>query len=173
MCRSEAEGGAFRHGVSRPDIIASRGTDSSRQLAVAPGLAACAVADDALSLQVLAALGAVPDVGDRFQVEGLQSTEYYVVTSWLRRRPPRKPNLDPLVEEMLRDLQKKYPQRGAGPDQVPLEWCSREQAEYVSARGVGGTIVRACDVVVTGHIENDHVASERDHANLLAGEPLV
>jgi hypothetical protein len=34
------------------------------------------------------------------------------------------------------------PPRGAGPDKVPLDFCLRHEAEYVSGTGVDGTIAR-------------------------------
>lgn len=124
---------------------------------------------------VLAALaGQVPDIGDTFTHTVLGQTGRYRVAAWLRRRPPRAPDPDPRMEELLRDLETRYPRRGAGPDNVPLEFCRRWEAEYVEGHGVGGVIVRVADVRVTGRVQwsKDLLDGERKHAELIAGEPV-
>jgi hypothetical protein len=117
----------------------------------------------------------IPDVGDTFTREGRQGAEHYRVTGWLRRRSPRNPDPDPQVEELMASLSEKFPRRGAGPDNVPLEFCLREQAEYVCGAGVCGVIMRVCDVRVDGRVPwpRDLLDGARRHAEVLAGEPLT
>lgn len=131
-------------------------------------------------LRVLA--GYIPDVGDTFthtvtfrNAPGYSETNHYRVDGWLRRRPARQPNPDPRVEEMLQRLSEKFPRRTAGPDDVPLEFCRRDQAEYVCGAGIAGVIVRVRDVVVDGHVDFPGESREdaRRHAEVLAGEPLI
>lgn len=142
----------------------------------------------------------IPDVGDTFTVTDAwtyrkwQWTPFprycartytdqhsYRVTGWMRRRPPRPEPRDErealtrqIIDEMLADGRLE-PQRGAGPDGVPLEWCHREDAEYVEGAGVGGIIQRVADVTVTGRVSWDEktIQEYRDLANSLAGEPLI
>jgi hypothetical protein len=142
----------------------------------------------------------IPDVGDVFTVTDAWTyrrwqwapfpryrrrvyteTHHYRVTGWMRRRLPRPEPRDErealtrqIIDEMLADGRLE-PQRGAGPDRVPLEWCHREEAEYVEGAGVGGTIQRVADVTVTGRVSWDEktIQEYRDHADSLAGEPLI
>jgi hypothetical protein len=144
----------------------------------------------------------VPDVGDTFTV--VKTWEYrkwqwlpfpwyarrvirdessYRVTGWLRRRQPRSvpapaTEAEAAVQRImaqLRDEGQIPPPRGFGPDDVPLEHCLREEAEYVSGYGVAGTIQRVADVTVTGRVSwsEEHIAEARELAVVLAGEPLL
>ena len=131
-------------------------------------------------LRVLA--GEIPDAGDTFAythvfplAPGYTDTDHYRVTGWLRRRAPRKPDPDPIVEKMLQELSEKFPRTTAGPDKVPLEFCRRDQAEYVCGAGVAGVIARVRDVVVDGHVDHPGQSREeaRRDAEWLAGEPLT
>jgi hypothetical protein len=131
-----------------------------------------------------AVLRGVPDVGDTFKhTDRWGHVSSYRVESWLRRRPPRKPNDGPdeqtrLDEQILSELRaegKIPPPRGAGPDDVPLEWFRREEAEYISGYGVCGIILRVADVVVTGRVPwtEEVIEEHRRLALLLAGEALT
>jgi hypothetical protein len=105
----------------------------------------------------------------------------YRVTGWMRRRPPRPAPRDEqqallreMFDQMIADGRMEGP-RGFGPDQVPLEFCHREEAEYVGGAGVAGTIERLSDITLTGRVSWDEktIQEERDFANRLAGEPLT
>jgi hypothetical protein len=142
----------------------------------------------------------IPDVGDTFTVTDawecrrwqwlpfprcrtrvITEEHSYRVESWLRRRPPRgepRTAQEAILWEMLDEMTAADGidgPRGAGPDRVPLEWCHREEAEYVSGVGVGGTIQRVADVTVTGRVGWDEktLRQHRDFADSLAGEPLT
>jgi hypothetical protein len=142
----------------------------------------------------------VPDVGERFTVtktwewrrwqltpfpwyrRHVHAEEHtYRVTSWMRRRQPRPEPQDEqsrLVREILDQLmaeEKIEGPRGHGPDRVPLEWCYREEAEYVCGYGVAGTIERVQDLRLIGRVSwaERLIDNERAHANALAGEPLI
>ena len=132
-------------------------------------------------LRVLA--GEIPDAGDTFaythifpRAPGYTETHHYRVTGWLRRRAPYQPpsSVPQEIRDMLLDLAKDA-RRGAGPDDVPLEFCRRDQAEYVCGAGVAGVIARVRDVVVDGHVDFRGQSREeaRRDAEWLAGEPLV
>lgn len=141
----------------------------------------------------------VPDIGDTFTVTReyryrtwqwrpfpwyrehvITDVHKYRVSSWLRRRrPPPVPDdeMSRLVSEMLVEIRRKDPSlapRGTGPDSVPLEFCLREQAEYVGGSGVAGTIQRVRDITVDGRVSwsEQQLADERQRAISLAGEPL-
>jgi hypothetical protein len=141
----------------------------------------------------------VPDVGETFTVtrviryrrwqwwpfpwyrqRELTDTHKYRVTGWLRRRSLRPEPTDEqsrlvreILDELIADGSLDGP-RGVGPDNVPLEFCRREDAEYVSGYGVAGTIARVADVVVDGVVSRsaEYLEDERRHAERLAGEPL-
>jgi hypothetical protein len=142
----------------------------------------------------------VPDVGERFMVTETwewrrwQLTPFpwyrkhvhieestYRVTSWLRRRQPRPEPQDErsqmvreILDGMIADGLIEGP-RGAGPDRVPLEWCHREEAEYVEGAGVAGTIERVQDLRLIGQVSWPErlIASERALAEERAGKPLI
>jgi hypothetical protein len=143
----------------------------------------------------------IPDVGDTFTVTRelftyrkwqwlpfpwwrkrvFTDTHSYRVNGWLKRRPPR-PAPRTEQERVTREIYDKLiadgsisPPRGFGPDKVPLDCCTREEAEYVSGYGVAGTIVRVADVQVTGKVDwpADVLEDERRRANRMAGEPLT
>lgn len=82
----------------------------------------------AVDTWLTAATPTVPDIGDTFDRDGRRQ----VVTAWYKRNPAPLPTSRP-----------------AGPDQCPLVFCAREEAEYV---GTGGPIVRVADVRVTGRV---------------------
>lgn len=142
----------------------------------------------------------VPDIGETFTVTRtweyrrwqwkpfpwysrlvIEDTSSYRVTSWMRRRSPRpepRTEEEAFIRQMIDDMiaeGKLSTPRGFGPDQVPLEHCLREEAEYVSGYGVGGTIQRVTDVTVTGRVSWDEktIQEHRDLAIALAGEPLT
>lgn len=142
----------------------------------------------------------VPDIGETFTVTRTwkyrkwrwlpfpwnrkhvhTETDSYRVDGWMRRRPPRPEPSDEqsaLTRQIIDDLiaeGKMDPPRGAGPDRVPLDFCHREEAEYVSGCGVAGTIQRVTDVTVTGRVRVDEalIQNGRDRANRMAGEPLT
>jgi hypothetical protein len=144
--------------------------------------------------------GYVPDVGETFETTLVwewrlwrwlpfpgyytrthQETRSYRVNSWMRRRQPRPEPQDEqsrLVREIMDKLIAEDPMYGprcAGPDNVPLEWCRREDAEYVSGVGVAGVIARLSDITLTGRVSWDEetIDGYRDFANRLAGEPLT
>jgi hypothetical protein len=125
--------------------------------------------------------GEVPDVGDTFEyTSGLGSTSPYRVTAWLRRRAPRTPNPDPVVAEILSETEEMLRREGhgrrcAGPDNIPLEFCRRWEAEYALSDGMDERNVRVSDVRVTGRVPwpRDLIDSSRRHGELLAGEPIT
>lgn len=141
----------------------------------------------------------VPDVGDtftetrtwrvrrwrcqprwlRWPSRQFSDTHSYRVTAWLKRweRPPIDPNLTEREHELLEGLRRHLDSQGLGPqgygpDNVPLVFCSRDEAEYVSGAGVAGTIARVTDITVTGRVdwESKALDAARDHAHLLIGE---
>lgn len=142
----------------------------------------------------------VPDIGERFTVTRtwayrrwqwapfpwyrrrvIAETSSYRVDGWMCRRRPRLGPFDErttltreIIDEMVADGRMDAP-RALGPDNVPLEFCRREEAEYVSGRGVAGTIQRVADVTVTGRVSwpEELIQNGRDHANRMAGEPLT
>jgi hypothetical protein len=142
----------------------------------------------------------VPDIGDLFtEVTTFTSRKWqwlpfpwkrkhviawehhYRVDAWLRRRPPRpapRTEQERVTREVMRELLAEgriEPPRGAGPDKVPLDFCLRHEAEYVSGTGVDGTIARVSDVTVTGRVSwpPEILDEHRRHAISLAGEPLT
>lgn len=144
---------------------------------------------DQAELEVIlhALAGYIPDVGDTFtythtfpNAPGYSETGHYRVNGWLRRCPPRPlPATEQgrLTQQIINELRAEGKWRepeGHGPDKVPLEFCRREQAEYVSGYGVAGVIVRVADVKVDGRVpwSQELLASARRHADMLAGEPL-
>lgn len=146
-------------------------------------------------------MSAVPDIGDTFTVtktwrfrqwrwrpfpwyakRAIHETHSYRVTGWMRRRAPRPQPAGEherlarqMIDELLAEGGLEAGGRKFGPDQVPMEHCRREEAEYVSGYGVGGTIVRVRDVVVDGRVPWDEATLQegRDRANFLAGEPMI
>jgi hypothetical protein len=141
----------------------------------------------------------VPDIGETFEITRTwpyrrwqwtpfpwhrlrvySETHRYRVQSWLRRRSPLLPPAseeEALVRQFLDQAlaEEGLERRWHGPDNVPLEWCYREEAEYVIGYGVAGTIQRVADVTVTGRVSWDEktIQEHRDFANQLAGEPLT
>jgi hypothetical protein len=108
-------------------------------------------------------------------------TSSYRVNSWMRRRSPLPVShgeddarIALMFAEMIADG-RIDPPRGFGPDNVPMEFCHREEAEYVSGVGVGGVIARLDEITLTGRVpwSEELIRQERDHANQLAGEPLT
>jgi hypothetical protein len=108
-------------------------------------------------------------------------TNSYRVNSWMRRRqvlPVRhEDEQDQFVAEMIAEMiadGRIDPPRGFGPDNVPMEFCHREEAEYVSGYGVGGVIARLGEITLTGRVtwDEETIQEHRDLANQLAGEPL-
>lgn len=114
-----------------------------------------------------------PDVGEIFDIEGVS----YRVTCWLRRRPARS---IPVPEDhpdrrFWEEMATVFPPTNYGPDQCPLEFCRREDAEYVSGTAAGGRIVRVREVTVTGTVDWPAVdiAMARQRAERMAGHPVV
>lgn len=113
----------------------------------------------------------VPDIGDLFTYEG----ESFRVSGWLKRmarpEPPawdRSPLKD-VLDDLLYDSQQRI-----GPDHERLMFCIRGEAEYVSASGIAGRVVRVADVKVTGRVNwseelFDHA---RHEAACLVGRPV-
>jgi hypothetical protein len=84
-----------------------------------------------------------------FEHEG----ETFRVNGWLKRMAPPELPADQrsLFVDGLHELLYEN-QRRLGPDRVRLVFCLREEAEYVSASGIAGCIVRVRDVVVSGRV---------------------
>lgn len=93
----------------------------------------------------------VPDIGDRFT----HNRGHHTVTSWLKRHPA------PTIAS-----------RNVGPDNCPLVFCPREEAEYV---GFTGGILRVVDVQVTSRADwsDGAFAARRRSAALLYGHEVV
>lgn len=83
----------------------------------------------------------IPDIGDTF----IHGDHLYRVDGWL------KPNPKPTAVSTPH-----------GPDHVPLVFCDRDEAVYVSGYGVCGRIVRVADVVVTGRNSWSEETIERE-----------
>ena len=141
----------------------------------------------------------VPDVGETFEVTTVwdrpwswhrpwkrawhyEETHSYRVSSWMKRRPPpRVPYDGPdeqtrVTDQIVRELIAEGRIQGpacAGPDNVPLMWCTRDEAEYVC--GVAGTIERVAGLKLTGRVSwpEELLAEERRFANMIAGEMLT
>ena len=92
----------------------------------------------------------IPDIGDKFHYRD----HGYRVDAWLKRS--------------------EHTGRNLGPDNCPLEFCARDEAQYVSGYGVCGVIVRLSDVVITGRVPwtKDDLASARATAVALVGRQL-
>jgi hypothetical protein len=139
---------------------------------------------------------AVPDIGETFTVTKtwtfrqwrwrpfpwyavrvITDEHSYRVTGWMRRRPIRQrpDEVRQMIDYLLAEGGLEVGGRKFGPDQVPMEHCRRDEAEYVSGYGVAGTIVRVSDVVVDGRVSWDETSIQegRDLANALAGEPMI
>jgi hypothetical protein len=141
----------------------------------------------------------VPDIGETFTVSRVYNyrrwqwnpfpwyarrsavdSHSYRVTSWMRQRditpPEHQTEEEAFIWQVLDELlaEEGPRRRGFGPDNVPMEYCHREEAEYVHGYGVAGIIIRCCDVAVDGRVDWDekHIQKCRDQANQLAGEPL-
>lgn len=141
----------------------------------------------------------VPDIGDTFDVTYTRRikwswrrpfkkpwtysrTDGYRVSAWLK--PYVAPPLDPAADHQtlmviqilqeLRDEGKIPPPRGFGPDNIPLVFCTWDEAVYISGSGIAGTIQRVSDITITGRVpwSDEFIQSARDHANMLAGERL-
>lgn len=112
-----------------------------------------------------------PDVGDLFEHEG----ETLRVSGWLRvKAPPEvRAELRGLFAEVLEHLTFETA-RPQGPDRKPLEFCTRDDAEYVSGSGVAGRIVRVADVTVTGRVpwSQDVIDRERRTALAMVGQEV-
>jgi hypothetical protein len=72
----------------------------------------------------------VPEIGDTFVHDG----RGYFVDAWLKRA-----DADSAAEPV-------------GPDRCPLVFCTRDEAGYVSGRGVSGVLLRVSDVQVSGRM---------------------
>lgn len=62
----------------------------------------------------------------------------------------------------------------SGPDKCRLQWCSQDEAVYVSLTGVCGAIARVTDCEVVDRVNwmPDQIAEEEDHAKRLIGEMI-
>lgn len=88
----------------------------------------------------------VPDIGDRFVHDG----HGYRVTAWLKATEAR-------TSSTL-----------AGPDRCAMEFCTREEAEYVGGYGVAGVLLRVADVRVSGRMPWSEEALNAARVNALA-----
>ena len=127
---------------------------------------------------ILAALAGIPQIGDTFSRAftyrgGYQEKpQRWRVTGYLKRYTP--PPLDPEVAEFFEGIGMGFEPtaRPAGPDNVPLVFCRRDEAEYVSATATCGIIVRVSDIHVDGHVgwPDNLMAFARREAERLVGE---
>jgi hypothetical protein len=99
----------------------------------------------------------VPDIGETFTIADKYSTHRYRVTGWMRQSRRRS-----LIAGTF------------GPDNVQLEWCIRDAAEYITGYGVCGIIRRVGDVQVDGRVSwaPAVLAEEKAQALRLVGERL-
>lgn len=101
----------------------------------------------------------VPDIGDLFFASRAPGDwpRSFSVSGWLRRQDDPPPGAPP-----------------AGPDWVPLEWCRRDQAEYVAGFGRAAVIARTGDIRLRGRQSSNTRRTEmsRRHAARSAGRPL-
>lgn len=95
----------------------------------------------------------IPDIGDTFA----HGDHTYRVDGWL------KPNPTPSAVSARH-----------GPDRVPLVFCRRDEAVYVSGYGVCGRIVRVSDVVATGRVSwsEETIERERQSNQMLIGREV-
>jgi hypothetical protein len=112
---------------------------------------------------------AIPDVCDIVEYR----SKKYRVTSWLRERPaPAKAlggsdedlsDLGGLLDDILYESQQKVHGRR-------LEHCYREEAEFLSLTGVGGTIAPVEDCKVIGRVNwtQDSTNNALESANRMA-----
>jgi hypothetical protein len=120
----------------------------------------------------------VPDVGDIviYHKKGWDD-ERMRVTSWLRERKKAKPTWDhekgdfhdpSFFDEILYQAQQKIHGK-------KLEYCYRDEAEFVGLHGVGGTIAPVGMVEVVGKVDwpKEYIDEERNRALGYAAEHEV
>jgi hypothetical protein len=115
----------------------------------------------------------VPDVGDRVEYRGNR----YAVTGWMRERPKRK-NLDERLDDnaewsvLMDDLLYESQQNVHG---KKLENCYRDEAQFVTLRGVGGTVAPIDQVKVIGKVQwsPEILEEQRQSANRRAEERQI
>lgn len=127
---------------------------------------------------VITALRGIPQIGDTFLWSFTYRNGYrekpsrWRVDAYLKRYTP--PPLAPEVAEFFESIGMGFEPtaRRVGPDNVPLVFCRREEAEYVSAAATCGIIVRVSDVHVIGRVNwpDDLMDDARRHAEVLIGE---
>lgn len=114
----------------------------------------------------------VPDVGTIVEY-GMDSfgkkPATYRVSAWLKEATPPPPSKYDFLNHLLYSTQQKV-----GPDEKRLEFCTREQAEYLSLSGIAGAIARVGDVKVVGRVNwsEEMLADERAQALALVGHRI-
>lgn len=134
----------------------------------------------------------VPDVGDivhlrpdhkdiRYYSDFKGEPTTYRVTSWMKawvrpeRPAPDPDSVEAVVAAMLQDILDDGNREfdcGKGPTR--LQWCTQEEAEYVSVTGVCGHIWPVEDVVVVGKVawSDKMIGEAREQAQRRVGEVL-
>jgi len=110
----------------------------------------------------------VPDIGDRIEYKG----DNYAVTGWMRERPKRK-KLDERLEEqreweiLLDDVEYEAQQSVHG---KKLEWCFRDEAQFVTYTGACGGVAPINEVKVIGKVNwpPEMLQRKREEAKIMA-----
>lgn len=124
------------------------------------------VQEDVAGRMIAPDVGAIIEVDDPNQWSdkgGLtKGKSRYRVNSWLKAAPEPKYDLDQDFDRWHDDVMAGKTDffndildsgaRQVGPDKKRLQWCKREEAEYLSCSGVGGAIIRIEDAKVVGRV---------------------
>lgn len=111
----------------------------------------------------------IPDICDRIKIEG--SDHCWRVTGWVKKSPPLDTSgLEDWEKEMHDQIAKER-----GPNAPPrLEWCTREEAEYVTGSGVCGIIKPIDQVKVVGRVEwpDEQIQEAHDRQKRRIGQSI-
>jgi len=127
----------------------------------------------------------IPDIAETFTLrEDHPEFRYYANSRWRVDgymkpwTPPARPALDDpnaTFQDMLaRILDESNREFDFGGGKTRLQWCSREEAVYVTGCGVSGTCRLLSDIVPGPYVNctPEHIAEAREHSKLLIGEVL-
>lgn len=102
-----------------------------------------------------------PRIGESFRVKGREDERYgYRVTGFYKTYilPKGKIDVDDFFDKIIDEIKEEErasmteAQRKRKDQEMKIISCSRDEAEFVSGAGVGGTIVRLEDVEITGRV---------------------
>jgi hypothetical protein len=105
----------------------------------------------------------VPDVGDIVEYQGAR----YRVSGWLRDHRPPRPLLDMLFSSLIDDIVYEAQHQIQGTN---LQWCYRDEAQFVILTGIAGVVAAVDQVHVVGKVPwpQEHIDEARQQAVLLA-----